>query len=93
MNAIRTAALAAEPPSIVGQWKSTQCEVRPGGNGQKFYVSCSAVFSFNQCPWELDLVKVVGNELFFGARPAEGGCNPDAKHLPSELQVPLKRVK
>jgi len=48
MNAVRLATLtalclagqafAAEPPSIVGQWKSTQCEVRPGGNGQKFYV-------------------------------------------------------
>ena len=205
MNAIRTAVLAtlclatqvlaAEPPSIVGQWKSTRCEVRPGGNGQKFYVKrdftytkgdsrgiitfyadatcdetkkvsrvvftgpyvvrharidqegptkgahpahfmfsslkitpyaegftqylasaapgtcgtkkweagkeqdvtdtngCSGVFSFNQCPWELDLVKVVGNELFFGARPADGGCNPDAKHLPTALQVPMKRVK
>lgn len=205
MNAVRFAAvaalclasqvLAAEPPSLAGQWRSTQCEVRPGANGQKFYVKrdftytktdsrctitfyadetcdesrkvsrvfftgpyvvrptaldkegpakgaypahflfstlkitpyaegftqylnsgapgtcgtkkwevgkeqdvtatngCAAVFSFNQCPWEQDLVKVVGNELFFGARPPDGGCNPDAKHLPSELQAPMKRVK
>jgi hypothetical protein len=205
MNAVRIAAiatlclasqaLAAEPPSLVGQWKSTQCEVRPGGNGQKYYVKrdftytktdsrctitfyadetcdeskkvsrvfftgpyvvrpsaidkegatkgahpahflfstlkitpyadgftqylnsgapgtcgtkkwevgkeqdvtgtngCAAVFSFNQCPWEQDVVKVTGSELFFGARPADGGCNPDSKHLPTELQAPMKRVK
>jgi Adenomatosis polyposis coli down-regulated 1 len=205
MNAIRFAtvaalcfsaqAFAAEPPSLVGHWKSTQCEVRPGQGDQKYYVKrdftytktdskafitfyadetcdeakkvsrvfftgpyvvrsqvidtegatkgaspahflfstlkltpladgfaqylnsaapgtcgtkkwevgkeqdvtstngCSAVFSFNACPWEQDVVKVVGDELFFGARPAGGGCNPDVKHLPSELQAPLKRVK
>ena len=205
MNAVRLAtlaalclsgqSLAAEPPSLVGRWKSTQCEVRPGGGDQKYYVKrdftytktdskasitfyadetcdeskkmsrvfftgpyvvrtpaidtegatkgaspahfvfstlkitplaegfaqylnsaapgtcgtkkwevgkeqdvtstngCSAVFSFNTCPWEQDVVKVVGDELYFGARPADGGCNPDVKHLPSELQVPLKRVK
>ncbi|HZH79497.1 MAG TPA: hypothetical protein VEY88_25980 [Archangium sp.] len=188
-------ALAAEPPSLVGRWKSTQCEVRPGPGDQKYYVKrdfsytkadskatitfyadetcdeskkvsrvfftgpyvvrsqvvetegatkgastahflfstlkltplaegfaqylnsaapgtcgtkkwevgkeqdvtstngCSAVFSFNACPWEQDVVKVVGDELYFGARPAGGGCNPDAKHLPSELQAPLKRAK
>jgi hypothetical protein len=204
MNAIRLAALAVlcftsqalaeEPPSIVGQWKSTQCEVRPGPNGQKYYVKrdftytkndskgiitfyaddtcneakkvsrvvftgpyairsrtidkgatqgahtahfifatlkitpydagfagylntaapgtcgtqkwevgkeqdvtstngCSVVFNFDSCPWEADLVKVVGDQLYFGARPESGGCNPDAKHLPEGLQVPLKRVK
>jgi hypothetical protein len=51
---------------------------------------CSAVYPY---PWELDLVKVVVQELFFGARPADSGCLPDAKHLPSELQVPLERVR
>ncbi|GMU10079.1 hypothetical protein [Corallococcus caeni] len=191
---LATQAFAAEPPSIVGHWKSTQCEVRPGGGDQKYYVKrdftysrsdskavitfymdatcneaqkmsrvvitgpyvvrsqpvttagatqgaspahfifstlkitpladvfaqylntaapgtcgtqkwavgkeqdvtstngCSVVFSFNTCPWEQDVVKVVGDELFFGARPASGGCNPDATHLPTELQVALKRV-
>lgn len=54
---------------------------------------CSAVFSFNACPWEQDVVKVVGDELFFGARPAGGGCNADVTHLPTELQAPMKRAK
>lgn len=204
MNAIRFAALAVlclagqalaeDTPSILGQWKSTQCEVRPGGNGQKFFVKrdftygksdskgiitfyaddkcdeskkvsrveftgpyvvrpkaiekgvtqgahpahfifatlkitpyaegfasylntaapgtcgtkkwelgkeqdvtgtngCSVIFNFDSCPWEQDLVKVVGDELYFGSRPADGGCNPDAKHLPEGLQAPLKRAK
>ena len=29
---------------------------------------------FNSCPWEQDVVKVVGDELFFGARPAEAAA-------------------
>ncbi|RKH19298.1 hypothetical protein D7X74_07115 [Corallococcus sp. CA047B] len=192
---LATQALAAEPPSIVGHWKSTQCEVRPGAGDQKYYVKrdftysktdskavitfyvdgtcdeakkmsrvvitgpyavrspaidkagatqgaspahflfstlkitplaegfaqylnsappgtcgtqkwtvgkeqdvtgtngCSVIFSFNTCPWEQDVVKVTGDELFFGARPATGGCNADATHMPADLQVPLKRAK
>jgi hypothetical protein len=192
---LSSSAFAAAPPSLVGHWKSTQCEVRPGAGDQKYYVKrdftytktdsqafitfyadatcdeskrvsrvfftgpyvvraqplegagatkgaspahfvfatlkitpladgfaqylnsaapgtcgtkkwvvgqeqdvtgtngCSAVFSFNACPWEQDVVKVVGDELFFGARPANGGCNPDVAHFPSDFQVAMKRVK
>ncbi|HZI12185.1 MAG TPA: hypothetical protein VE153_17510 [Myxococcus sp.] len=42
---------------------------------------------------EYDLLKVQGNRLYFGARPADGGLLDSPERRPTALQVPVVRVR
>ena len=72
-----------------------RCGANPwqAGVTQDVSAGCAALgVDLTTCGGEYDLVKVMGNDLYYGARPDDGGFLCTLARRPTALQVPVVRV-
>lgn len=88
----KSVTLLAKDPAVAKGFGMDSCGLEVGKRKDVSKTGCSFVASVAQYGKEFDLLKRDGEQLFFGARPADGNMGAPDKR-PAALGAPLVKAK
>ncbi|CAN5857227.1 hypothetical protein BH24ACI1_BH24ACI1_18780 [soil metagenome] len=80
--------LLTDEISVIRRFNLADCNLIKGKEKDILDTGCSFLTPVNDCPQEYDLVRIDGNNLQLGARPADRNMCSEEKR-PKSLSLPL----